>query len=134
MKKINTSINTNIYRDHKDLFELINKIKNPNKITQRLSFNPDYNNCIIYIDKVTDIENLENENPITDITIKYPSQKYKIPDIEFILSSNDPEIKISSFSFTRINFREFIDYIEFYKLEAMRMLIELKIALSIRDS
>jgi hypothetical protein len=131
MRKINTSINTNIYRDHKNLFELIDKIKNPNKITKRLSYNPDYNHCVIYIDKRTDTSNLENENPITDITIKYPSQKYKIPDIEFILSSNDPEIKISSFSFTRINFREFIDYIEFYKVEAMRMLIELKIALSV---
>jgi hypothetical protein len=40
-------------------------------------------------------------------------------------------MKMSSPSFTRINFREFVDYIEYYKAEAMRMLIELKIALSV---
>ena len=84
--KINTSIDTTIYRNHEKLFELIKNNKNARKIGYEISYKEHYKNCIIYINK--------QENNIIDIELVFNSKKYKYPDITFILSSDSNRLKI----------------------------------------
>ena len=120
--KINTSIDTTIYRNHEKLFELIKNNKNARKIGYEISYKEHYKNCIIYINK--------QENNIIDIELVFNSKKYKYPDITFILSSDTNRLKIKSQSFNEIEYKSYIDYIQSHQETAMQILREINIAMS----
>ena len=122
MKKINTSIDTTIYRNHEKLFELIKNNKNARKIGYEISYKEHYKNCIIYINK--------QENNIIDIELVFNYKKYKYPDITFILSSDSNRLKIKSQSFNEIEYKSYIDYIQSHQETAMQILREINIAMS----
>jgi len=120
--KINTSIDTTIYRNHEKLFELIKNNKNARKIGYEISYKEHYKNCIIYINK--------QENNIIDIELVFNYKKYKYPDITFILSSDSNRLKIKSQSFNEIEYKSYIDYIQSHQETAMQILREINIAMS----
>ena len=121
MKKINTSIDTTIYRNHERLFELIKNNKNARKIGYELSYKEHYKNCIIYIDK---------ENSIIDIELKFVDDSPKFPTISFILSSDSKKLKIKSQSFNEIEYKSYIEYIQIHQETAMHILREINIAMT----
>lgn len=120
--KINTSIDTTIYRNHERLFEFIKNNKNARKIGYEMSYKEHYKNCIIYIEKRTE--------SLIDIELVFNSKKYKYPDITFILSSDSNKLKIKSQSFNEIEYKSYISYIEEYQQIAMQILREINIAMS----
>ena len=119
--KINTSIDTTIYRNHERLFELIKNNKNARKIGYELSYKEHYKNCIIYIDK---------ENSIIDIELKFVDDSPKFPTISFILSSDSNKLKIKSQSFNEIEYKSYIEYIQIHQEIAMHILREINIAMA----
>lgn len=120
--KINTSIDTTIYRNHEKLFELIKNNKNARKIGYKMSYKEHYKNCIIYIDK--------QENNIIDIELKFVDDSPKFPTISFILSSDNENLKIKSSSFNEIEYKSYIEYIQNYQETAIQILREINIAMS----
>jgi hypothetical protein len=121
MKKINTSVDTTIYRNHKKLFELIKNNKNVKDIAYNMSYKECYKNCIIYIDK--------EENNLIDIELKFGGNEQNYPEIIFILSSDSEKLKIKSSSFNQISYKEYIKFIESYQQMAMHILREINIAM-----
>jgi hypothetical protein len=114
--------NNTSYKNYQRLFDLIKNNKNADEVIFEMTKRNKNQNCSIYL-------NQEYGTDIISIILNF-NQDNNNPDLQFILSSSSPHLKIKGSSFGEILYEDFIKFLEKCQKEAIKIITDINIQMA----
>ena len=118
-----------IYKNYKNLFELLKINGNSDIIIGKISEREINKHCLIYLSRSVNIS-----NNLISIIMQFDKDD-KLPNIQFILSEDNMNLKIrvSSFGEYDYSYDYFVECLARYKEEVLRILEEINVELAFKS-